>query len=350
MSAVEEAAPRLDYHATLDFDLAVLLFIVVVIPLGVSLLACGKGRTSSHKLGALCLFVSFFYIGIFEHYRMHVPHITQKGLKHSLTHTFVPSVMLEYVEVNSWSVAYLPLDNATDATGAMPRAMRITHTQTKQVGAPQGTFELPSTTAVHLAHEFAGDTFFRDVFQRFAAASCEKTGGAACLRVSKLGEPVAQDAQLVQLADPEPPAVRALGRPYRAVFTVRDPRDMVMDSVAAGTHATLEEAIDNFAARSRLATDAKAFSLSNDNNVTFLRFEDLVRAPPSVFSAIGQWYQLEGALLDLFVAACGRTAQEQTTPIGGWRSQFTREHENRFLARHSQLLQQLGYRSVPMIH
>ena len=90
------------YSDTLEFDLAVLLFVVVVMPCAV-LLMQSKSKLARAASFAL-MFLAFFYVGGFEHYRLHRPEVTEAGLKRAL----VPNVVLEMIE-SEFELKYLPI-------------------------------------------------------------------------------------------------------------------------------------------------------------------------------------------------------------------------------------------------
>ena len=70
------------YADTLGFDLAVVVFVVVVMPLAVFLMQSKKrvARTTALAL----MFAAVMYVAVFEHYRLHRPEVTELGLKRAI--------------------------------------------------------------------------------------------------------------------------------------------------------------------------------------------------------------------------------------------------------------------------
>jgi hypothetical protein len=110
---------------------------------------------------------------------------------------------------------------------------------------------------VHLSHKGAGDRFFRNTLHVLEADTCgapkrlpastailnatavtnvvkkaiEKGGsdGGCMLWCSGSQKDFRQNVHSFTFESPMPRAMRLLGRSYRAVFTVRDPRDLIAE-------------------------------------------------------------------------------------------------------------------------
>ena len=80
------------YSDTLGFDLAVVVFVVGVMPLAVFLMQ-SKRRLARATALAL-MFAAVMYVAVFEHYRLHRPEVTELGLKRAV----VPESVLDFVE------------------------------------------------------------------------------------------------------------------------------------------------------------------------------------------------------------------------------------------------------------
>ena len=80
------------YADTLGFDLAVVVFVVGVMPLAVFLMQ-SKRRLARATALAL-MFAAVMYVAVFEHYRLHRPEVTDLGLKRAV----VPESVLDFVE------------------------------------------------------------------------------------------------------------------------------------------------------------------------------------------------------------------------------------------------------------
>ena len=77
------------YSDTLGFDLAVVVFVVGVMPLAVFLMQ-SKRRLARATALAL-MFAAVAYVAVFEHYRLHRPEVTDLGLKRAV----VPESVLD---------------------------------------------------------------------------------------------------------------------------------------------------------------------------------------------------------------------------------------------------------------
>ena len=135
------------YSETLEFDLAVVLFVVAVMPLSVFLM---QSKRKVARLAAFALmFIAVVYVGGFEHYRLHRPEVTQGGLKRAL----VPTVVLELIE-SEFQLRYLPIA-ADPADVAAARAAIAPRTPTPTPSAPSppslGTKTRPGRATIRLA-------------------------------------------------------------------------------------------------------------------------------------------------------------------------------------------------------
>ena len=189
------------YGDTLEFDLAVLLIVVLVMPAAVFLMQSKRKLARVAAFALMLLAVA--YVGGFEHYRIRNPDVTEGGLKRAL----LPASVVELLDVGD--VRYLPIaaDEATvraaileltrepttegaranagvrEAPGKRarrngPRAERAVETASLDVSPardPAPTKERAAAApplAVHLSHEGAGDGFFRDAFKALEARTC----------------------------------------------------------------------------------------------------------------------------------------------------------------------------------
>ena len=189
------------YGDTLEFDLAVLLIVVLVMPAAVFLMQSKRKLARVAAFALMLLAVA--YVGGFEHYRIRNPDVTEGGLKRAL----LPASVVELLDVGD--VRYLPIaaDEATvraaileltrepttegaranaglrEAPGKRarrtgPRAERAVETASLDVSPardPAPTKERAAAApplAVHLSHEGAGDGFFRDAFKTLEARTC----------------------------------------------------------------------------------------------------------------------------------------------------------------------------------
>ena len=372
------------YSDTLEFDLAVLLFVVVVMPCAV-LLMQSKSKLARAASFAL-MFLAFFYVGGFEHYRLHRPEVTEAGLKRAL----VPNVVLEMIE-SEFELKYLPIagsdariaEAVEDVAAARAVAARGGANDAEETAA--GVVDADDPLIVHLSHKGAGDRFFRTALHALEVNTC---GGAGANGTDASGagastnddrcvpwcsgseENFRQDVHSFTFESPMPRSMRLLGRDYRAVFVVRDPRDLVAqaylehletsaawarlprddlhgDSFQSRLRAMSAEdgvdlEIDRFTASISLALNfqrmflghgralegshdnavgefarsMRAFATAADDGVRFVRFEDLLAARPEGFELLGRWFGLsDGAELDAFVNACGR-AQVEALGLG----------------------------------
>ena len=528
------------YSDTLGFDLAVVVFVVGVMPLAVFLMQ-SKRRLARATALAL-MFAAVAYVAVFEHYRLHRPEVTDLGLKRAV----VPESVLDFVEARLEErerasrerrflknqlafaeIAILPVAADEDIVRAAcaevaaspnvsgvepePRAFPFGKKQTVPRKAGTGRELVPVRSAavrplmVHLSHRGAGDRFFADALSALERETCgdareddveeeeedvlrardtrrtptnsreenanadahapasspevtSKVSARARRRLSRsqcaprrvvpafpaaassdalsdaldasgasenvfitFESPSRADASLRRLR-----AAATSGKPYRAVFFVRDPRDVVtrayldrvgrrrmldrpehadhvesvdgidreidaFTSAAAAANLGLvpvlgnglrsfrstftgprrstrdaRDGIDDMAndgiendpqpsdSATTFATSLRAFAALSDENVRFVRYEDLLVASRAGFELLGRWFGLrDGAELDAFADACVREQEktrgqsanesEKSVPPGTWRGHFTAQNAKRFDEAHGTLLRSLGY-------
>ena len=498
------------YADTLGFDLAVVVFVVGVMPLSVFLMQ-SKRRLARATALAL-MFAAVMYVAVFEHYRLHRPEVTDLGLKRAI----VPESVLDFVEARLEErqrasrerrflknqlvfakIATLPVAADEDIVraacaevaasptraGVEPEPFRLSpfgKTVPRKAGMRRGV-PVPAAgpLMVHLSHRGAGDRFFEDVLRALERETCgdardddeeedeeedasvpdvpddvreananaaapasppEGSGAPRCapwrvvtadaasgffddrvafetLGASEASEGASAKNVFVTFESPARAAAtlrrlraaETAGKPYRAVFFVRDPRDVVTQAYLdrVGRRRTLDRSLDDelldddddvidreidaFTAaataatvpglvaelgnglRSFLETDSETdsetdvdatrafasslrfFAARSDENVRFVRFEDLLVASHAGFELLGRWFGLnERADVDAFADACVRArtdwaadAQSAKTagavPPGAWRGHFTARNAARFDEAHGALLRALGY-------
>lgn len=500
------------YADTLGFDLAVVVFVVGVMPLSVFLMQ-SKRRLARATALAL-MFAAVMYVAVFEHYRLHRPEVTDLGLKRAI----VPESVLDFVEARLEErqrasrerrflknqlvfakIATLPVAADEDIVraacaevaasptraGVEPEPFRLSpfgKTVPRKAGMRRGV-PVPAAgpLMVHLSHRGAGDRFFEDVLRALERETCgdardddeeedeeedasvpdvpddvreananaaapasppEGSGAPRCapwrvvtadaasgffddrvafetLGASEASEGASAKNVFVTFESPARAAAtlrrlraaETAGKPYRAVFFVRDPRDVVTQAYLdrVGRRRTLDRSLDDelldddddvidreidaFTAaataatvpglvaelgnglRSFLETDSEIdsetdgnvdatrafasslrfFAARSDENVRFVRFEDLLVASHAGFELLGRWFGLnERADVDAFADACVRArtdwaadAQSAKTagavPPGAWRGHFTARNAARFDEAHGALLRALGY-------
>jgi len=497
------------YADTLGFDLAVVVFVVGVMPLSVFLMQ-SKRRLARATALAL-MFAAVMYVAVFEHYRLHRPEVTDLGLKRAI----VPESVLDFVEARLEErqrasrerrflknqlvfakIATLPVAADEDIVraacaevaasptraGVEPEPFRLSpfgKTVPRKAGMRRGV-PVPAAgpLMVHLSHRGAGDRFFEDVLRGLERETCgdardddeeedeeedasvpdvpddvreananaaapasppEGSGAPRCapwrvvtadaasgffddrvafetLGASEASEGASAKNVFVTFESPARAAAtlrrlraaETAGKPYRAVFFVRDPRDVVTQAYLdrVGRRRTLDRSLDDelldddddvidreidaFTAAATAATvpglvaelgnglrsfletsetssetdvDAtrafasslRFFAARSDENVRFVRFEDLLVASHAGFELLGRWFGLnERADVDAFADACVRArtdwaadAQSAKTagavPPGAWRGHFTARNAARFDEAHGALLRALGY-------
>ena len=484
------------YADTLGFDLAVVVFVVGVMPLAVFLMQ-SKRRLARATALAL-MFAAVMYVAVFEHYRLHRPEVTDLGLKRAV----VPESVLDFVEARLEErqrasrerrflknqlvfaeIATLPVAADEDIVRAAcaevaasptragkpkPEPFRLApfgKTVPRKAGTRRG---VPVSAAgplmVHLSHRGAGDRFFEDTMRALERETCwdasssdeeedasvpdvpddvreananaaapasppEGSGAPRCapwrvvtadaasgfsddkVAFETLGASEGASEKKVFVTFESPAraaatlrrlrAAETAGKPYRAVFFVRDPRDVVTQAYLdrVGRRRTLDQSLDDdvldddlidreidaFTAAATAAnlglvaelgnglrsfletavdseTDVDAtrafasslrfFAARSDENVRFVRFEDLLVASHAGFELLGRWFGLnERADVDAFADACVRAQTDWaadappagSVPPGAWRSHFTARNAARFDEAHGALLRALGY-------
>jgi hypothetical protein len=494
------------YADTLGFDLAVVVFVVGVMPLSVFLMQ-SKRRLARATALAL-MFAAVMYVAVFEHYRLHRPEVTDLGLKRAI----VPESVLDFVEARLEErqrasrerrflknqlvfakIATLPVAADEDIVraacaevaasptraGVGPEPFRLSpfgKTVPRKAGTRRGV-PVPAAgpLMVHLSHRGAGDRFFEDVLRALERETCgdardddeeedeeedasvpdvpddvreananaaapasppEGSGAPRCapwrevtadaasgffddrvafetLGASEASEGASAKNVFVTFESPARAAAtlrrlraaETAGKPYRAVFFVRDPRDVVTQAYLdrVGRRRTLDRSLDDelldddddvidreidaFTAAATAATvpglvaelgnglrsfletgdvdsetdvDAtrafasslRFFAARSDENVRFVRFEDLLVASHAGFELLGRWFGLnERADVDAFADACVRAQTDWAAdappagavPPGAWRGHFTARNAARFDEAHGALLRALGY-------
>ena len=185
------------YADTLGFDLAVVVFVVGVMPLAVFLMQ-SKRRLARATALAL-MFAAVMYVAVFEHYRLHRPEVTDLGLKRAV----VPESVLDFVEARLEErqrasrerrflknqlvfaeIATLPVAADEDIVRAAcaevaasptragkpkPEPFRLSpfgKTVPRKAGTRRGV-PVPAAgpLMVHLSHRGAGDRFFEDALR-----------------------------------------------------------------------------------------------------------------------------------------------------------------------------------------
>lgn len=492
------------YADTLGFDLAVVVFVVGVMPLAVFLMQ-SKRRLARATALAL-MFAAVMYVAVFEHYRLHRPEVTDLGLKRAV----VPESVLDFVEARLEErqrasrerrflknqlvfaeIATLPVAADEDIVraacaevaasptraGVEPEPFRLSpfgKTVPRKAGTRRGV-PVPAAgpLMVHLSHRGAGDRFFEDALRALERETCwdardddEEEDEEEDASVPDVPDDVSEaNANFFAAAPASPPegsnlkkaprcapwrvvtadavsgfsddkvafetlgasedasekkvfvtfesparaaatlrrlrAAETAGKPYRAVFFVRDPRDVVTQAYLdrVGRRRTLDQSLDDdvldddlidreidaFTAAATAAnlglvaelgnglrsfletavdseTDVDAtrafasslrfFAARSDENVRFVRFEDLLVASHAGFELLGRWFGLnERADVDAFADACVRAQTDWAAdappagavPPGAWRSHFTARNAARFDEAHGALLRALGY-------
>ena len=492
------------YADTLGFDLAVVVFVVGVMPLAVFLMQ-SKRRLARATALAL-MFAAVMYVAVFEHYRLHRPEVTDLGLKRAV----VPESVLDFVEARLEErqrasrerrflknqlvfaeIATLPVAADEDIVRAAcaevaasptragkpkPEPFRLSpfgKTVPRKAGTRRGV-PVPAAgpLMVHLSHRGAGDRFFEDALRAlepretcwdardddeeedeeedasvpdvpddvreanaYAAAPASPPEGSNLKKAPRcapwrvvtadaasgfsddkvafetLGASEGASEKNVFVTFESPAraaatlrrlrAAETTGKPYRAVFFVRDPRDVVTQAYLdrVGRRRTLDQSLDDdvfdddlidreidaFTASATAAnlglvaelgnglrsfletavdseTDVDAmrafasslrfFAARSDENVRFVRFEDLLVASHAGFELLGRWFGLyERADVDAFADACVRAQTDWAAdappagavPPGAWRSHFTARNAARFDEVHGALLRALGY-------
>jgi hypothetical protein len=204
------------YSDTLGFDLAVVVFVVGVMPLAVFLMQ-SKRRLARATALAL-MFAAVMYVAVFEHYRLHRPEVTELGLKRAV----VPESVLDFVEARLEErqrasrerrflenqlvfaeIATLPVAADEDILRAACAEMAASPTRKvepepavfpfgRSVPRKAGTSGKKETQKkkrpvdagplmVHLSHRGAGDRFFADALSALERETCgdarDETGG-----------------------------------------------------------------------------------------------------------------------------------------------------------------------------
>ena len=237
------------YADTVEFDLVVVFLVVCVMPLAVFLM---QSKTKVGRAMSLALMVlAVLYVGGFEHYRMHRPEVTEGGLKAAV----FPSFFLDLVESETFELNYLPI-------GADPEAIAVASAGINHWNASIAEYERPATAprraapgerqrqrlknfdaageplVVHLSHKGAGDRMFRDALRALEINTCANetessssshaSSSPVCMRwCSGTAEDFRHDVHTFSFDRSTPRDMGLLGRPYRAVFIVRDPRDLM---------------------------------------------------------------------------------------------------------------------------
>jgi len=421
------------YEVSYGWDAMIMLFVAMIMPIAVMFMRSNKAWGQVMGFGLLAM--SFGWLCGFEWYRALNYHaVTVRGVNRTIWQP-----LMDYYD-GSYKLNYLPMN----IDGAELKMLRVQAQQTTVVtaeaiyhanGGPNGTTtvttrcnpmktkngsprrigkeisaefagvpasELESlppcddsvfrALGVHLAYPFTGMGMFKDAFDRFSSQTCNSPEFSECMNWSQGYDvsPIQDTTAFFQLEEPKNPAqLQPITRPYSAIFTVRDPRDMVVElyfkhynPAGAFTHKThegaevtslfkdyeeedervgatgmasrhllsdmnqedaintiIEEMLDDTTVDSYLKA-LKEFARAKDPKVAFVRYEELLSGDKA-FNAIGQWYQLEGENLDAFTQALSQARSDETENL--WERHFTPENKKRFLKRHGRLLNRMGY-------
>lgn len=303
-----------------EFDLFVLLVVAGVMPLGVYLLRFPTRLTQCAAI--VLLLLSGLWVGLFEHWRLHTPDVTQRGLSAALGGGGAPQSPLW--PASGMDLAWLG-EGTTNSTGASPAPMMV-----------------------HLANAFTGARFLERVWEETAERSCG--GDHRCAAGWK------QRHRTVRTAQPEDLARIETNIPYRAVFTVRDPRDVAVSLASYGgarrSSASAAAKTHEFLAYARASREFARLALKN---VTFVKLEELL-APETRrarFAELAAWFGLRGAEADNFVAACESVASSEQEAFkgalapGSWRTRMKPREADAFLRLHGSFIRGLGYDDAP---
>ena len=382
------------YADTVEFDLMVVFLVVCVMPLAVFLM---QSKTKVGRAISLALMVlAILYVGGFEHYRMHRPEVTEGGLKAAV----FPAAFLDLIESETFTLTYLPIgadpDTIAKASAEIDRLKTTTAARVASIAprraAPGKRSGLGSVDPagepliVHLSHKGAGDGMLRDALRALEKNTC---GGAsdetsdetsdeadrspssspACMRwCSGTADDFRHDVHSFSFDRSTPRDMGLLGRAYRAVFVVRDPRDLVAESYlehldtseawarlprdvlggesfqsklrSMSTEDGVDVEIDRFTASlsvklgiqraigrlggfaalsgqnafpdavaSRVgdfARSLRAFARAGDPDVVFVKYEELLGAKTDGLALLGEWLGLRrgGPEMRAFVEAC----------------------------------------------
>ena len=378
------------YADTVEFDLMVVFLVVCVMPLAVFLM---QSKTKVGRAMSLALMVlAILYVGGFEHYRMHRPEVTEGGLKAAV----FPAAFLDLIESETFTLTYLPIgadpDTIVKASAAIDRRNA---TNTARVAASAPRRAAPGKRSglksvdpageplmVHLSHKGAGDRMFRDALRVIEKNTCggasnettdfaerSQSSSPACMRwCSGTVDDFRHDVHSFSFDRSTPRDMGLLGRAYRAVFVVRDPRDLVAESYlehldtseawarlprdvlggesfqsklrSMSTEDGVDVEIDRFTASlsvklgiqraigrlggfaalsgqnafpdavaSRVgdfARSLRAFARAGDPDVVFVKYEELLGAKTDGLTLLGEWLGLRrgGPEMRAFVEAC----------------------------------------------
>ena len=390
------------YADTVEFDLMVVFLVVCVMPLAVFLM---QSKTKVGRAMSLALMVlAILYVGGFEHYRMHRPEVTEGGLKAAV----FPAAFLDLIESETFTLTYLPIgadpDTIAKASAGIDRrnattAARVAASAPRRA-APGKRSGLKSVDPageplmVHLSHKGAGDRMFRDALRALEKNTCggasnettdlaerSQSSSPACMRwCSGTVDDFRHDVHSFSFDRSTPRDMGLLGRAYRAVFVVRDPRDLVAESYlehldtseawarlprddlggesfqsklrSMSTEAGVDVEIDRFTASlsvklgiaraighlggflpysggafpdavdSRVgdfARSLRAFARAGDPDVVFVKYEELLGAKTDGLTLLGEWLGLRrgGAEMRAFVEACVDAREDERAGKGG---------------------------------
>jgi hypothetical protein len=186
------------YADTLGFDLAVVMFVVGVMPLAVFLMQ--SKRKLARATALALMFAAVLYVAVFEHYRLHRPQVTELGLKRAI----VPEAVLDFLEAQledrrrarreeeflknqlvfaEIATLQLAADDEIARTACASFGERGVADGNARLKAPRSSLSLGNDReailakplAVHLSHGGAGDQIFVN-----ALGALERKRSSAC--------------------------------------------------------------------------------------------------------------------------------------------------------------------------
>lgn len=404
---------RYGYLEVLEFDIVVVLLVALVMPGGLWLASRARTSPMRRLVAFVLVLVGVLYVGIFEHYRMHRPRITQQGLQRTVGELLPVSAVAWWDETFSAvpALQFLNLDGVELSSQSISvlQNLRDNKTHEEVEDAAPAPAPVSPNLLIHFGHPNTGLVFFKHLFRVFAADTCSDTNRLQCLDWdSGSGDEVfPTDATLLQVENPMPPVLNFLNqRPFRGIFTVRDPRDLVVATYFRDRNAKepwahmprkeyggksihqelhrlkkeeginveierLNAVIHQEGIAGSYARSAMSFAALAHPNVTFLKYEELVKhantQSPVACAVIGQWFQLNALQLAQFVEKClqaydalalhisddkatgGGACRMDSCPsespisMGMWQRHFTSGNVEYFNRMHSNLLKTLGY-------
>lgn len=278
----------------LQFDVAAVAVVVVLMPMSLSMLMAESKRVNT--LGALTLAACSSALGIFEPYRLNAPHVTDQGLLRSI----VPPPIAQEVDTRrpvSHNVRVLR-HSPTASTSPIPRRLPA-----------------QSLSVLLVAQPFTGFDTMVKAADHFASLTCSWNSTPCFTWINGASELHRNSFQRSRLATPqmitsEQASHKILhgiakhsGGYVRGAVLTRDPRDFRVCNASTVSRRELAEAV-------RLADENNGLA----KYLTLVRVEELAHEPQQTCSSMATAFGFDSSTTAAWEHACQAAVKHTSSP------------------------------------